>query len=73
MKPRNIIWLNKIYGEWIKSNENLAKDDDDDDDISDSELEIESSKNSLQQKEKPNDIYGLISLKYNGLARDFGA
>jgi hypothetical protein len=54
MKPRDIIWLNKIYGEWIKPNENLAKDDDDD--ISDSELEIGSSKNSLQQKEKPNDM-----------------
>jgi hypothetical protein len=49
----DVICLNKTCGKRVKSKENLAKVDDD---TSDSELDIGTSKNSFEQKGKPNDM-----------------
>jgi hypothetical protein len=48
IKSSDVICLNKTYGEWIKSKENLSKVDDD---IPDTDLEIGTSMNSVEHLE----------------------
>jgi hypothetical protein len=37
MKSRDVIWLNKIYGQWMKSKDNPKMTDDD---LSDTEVDL---------------------------------